>query len=55
MKMKIRENNIFMPMPDDIERNEMGEACSTYGGGNRRVQGFGGENGGKETSGETQA
>jgi hypothetical protein len=26
-----------------IEKNEMGRACSMYGGGERRVQGFGGE------------
>ena len=26
-----------------IEKNEMGRACSTYGGKERRVQGFGGE------------
>ena len=30
----------------------MGGACSAYGGGERRVQGFGGENEGKETTGE---
>jgi hypothetical protein len=34
-----------------IEKNEMGGACSTYGG----VQGFGRETLGKETVGETQA
>ena len=28
---------------DKIEKNEMGGACSAYGGGERRVQGFGGE------------
>jgi hypothetical protein len=28
---------------DKIEKNEMGGACSVYGGGERRVQGFGGE------------
>jgi hypothetical protein len=28
---------------DKIENNEMGGACSTYGGEERRVQGFGGE------------
>jgi hypothetical protein len=33
----------------------MGEACSAYGEGERRVQGFGGEIWGKETIGETQA
>ena len=26
---------------DKIEKNEMGGACSAYGGGERRVQGFG--------------
>jgi hypothetical protein len=40
---------------DKIEKNEMGEACSAYGGGERRAQGFGGETLGKETTGETQA
>jgi hypothetical protein len=39
---------------DKIEKNEMGGACSTYGGGKRRVQGFVGETYGKETTGETQ-
>ena len=28
---------------DKIENNEMGGACSAYGGGDRCVQGFGGE------------
>ena len=28
---------------DKINKNEMGWACSAYGGGERRVQGFGGE------------
>ena len=28
---------------DKIKKNEMGGACSAYGGGERRVQGFGGE------------
>jgi hypothetical protein len=28
---------------DNIEKNEMGEACSMYGGEERRIQGFGGE------------
>jgi hypothetical protein len=37
---------------DKIEKNEVGGACSTYGRGERRVQAFGGENGGKETTGE---
>jgi len=32
----------------------MGGACSAYGRGERRVQGFGGEIWGKETTGETQ-
>jgi len=26
-----------------IDKNEMGGACSTYGGGERRIQDFGGE------------
>jgi len=40
---------------DKIEKNDMGGACSAYGGGARRVQGFGGETWGKEATGETQA
>ena len=40
---------------DKIEMNEMGGSCSAYGGEERRVQGFGGETWGKETTGETQA
>jgi hypothetical protein len=31
------------------------DECSMYGGGERLVQGFGGETWGKETTGETQA
>jgi hypothetical protein len=33
----------------------MGGVCSAYGGGERRVQGFGGETWEKETNGEIQA
>ena len=40
---------------DKIKENEMGGACGAYGGGERRVQGFGGETWGKETTGETKA
>ena len=35
---------------DEIEKNEMGGACSMYGGEERRVQVFGGENWGKEST-----
>ena len=28
---------------DNIEKSEMGGACSAYGGEERRIQGFGGE------------
>jgi len=38
-----------------IKKNEMGRACSVYGGGEKCVQGFGGDTWGKETTGETQA
>jgi len=27
---------------DKMKKNEMGGACSAYGGGERRIQGFGG-------------
>jgi hypothetical protein len=40
---------------DKIENNEISGAYSAYGGGERRVQGFGGETSRKETTGETQA
>ena len=40
---------------DKIEKNEMGWACGSYGGGEAGVQGPGEETGGKETAGETQA
>ena len=33
----------------------MGEACKTYGEDERRMQGFGGETWGKETTWKTQA
>ena len=35
--------------------DEMGWACGAYGRGEGSVQGLGGETGGKETTGETQA
>ena len=40
---------------DQIEENEMGGACSTYGGEERWIQGFGGEARGKEVTWKTQA
>ena len=40
---------------DKTEKNEMGGACSAYGGEERQIQGFGAETRGKETAGETQA
>jgi len=36
-------------------KNEMGGACSAYGGQERRIQGFGGETCGIETTWESQA
>ena len=33
-------NNVW---GDNIEKNEMGGACSAFGGEERRIQGFGGE------------
>ena len=39
---------------DKIEKNEMGGACNACGGEQRRMQGFGGETWGKETTWETQ-
>ena len=40
---------------DQIEKNELGGACSAYGGEERCIQGFGGETWGKESTWETQA
>ena len=37
-----------------MKKNEMGGACSAYGGEERRIQVFGGESWGKETTGEAQ-
>jgi hypothetical protein len=34
-----------------MDKNEMGGECSAYGGGERRVQGFGGKTGGKRPLG----
>jgi hypothetical protein len=42
-------------LSDQIEKNAMGEVCSTYGGEVRYIQGFGRETWGKETTWETQA
>ena len=39
---------------DQIEKNEMGGECSTYGGKERRIEDFDGETQGKETSWKTQ-
>jgi hypothetical protein len=39
---------------DKMEMNDMGGACSSDGGEKRRLQGFGGENGAKDTTGEIQ-
>ena len=43
-----RRNSCFVLLAqycagDKIEKNEMGGACSAYGVGERRVQGFGGK------------
>ena len=47
-KLHNEELNVLYPSPnncsgDKIETNEMGGACSAYGVGERRVQGFVGE------------
>ena len=39
---------------EQIEKNEMGGACSTYGRDERHIQGFDGETGGKWTAWEGQ-
>ena len=37
------EKTLIVINSDKIEKNEMGEACGTYGGRERCAQGFGGE------------
>jgi hypothetical protein len=57
-KLHNEELNVQYSLPNivlEIKKNEMGRACSAYGGRERRVQGFCGETWGKETTGETQA
>jgi hypothetical protein len=39
---------------DQIEKNEMGGACSAYGGEERHLQDYGGETRRKETNWKTQ-
>jgi hypothetical protein len=39
-KLHNEELNDLYPSPDQIEKNEIGGACSTYGGEERRIQGF---------------
>ena len=43
------------PLGDQIKKNELGGASSTYGGELRCIQDFGGEICGKETTCKTQA
>jgi hypothetical protein len=40
---------------NQIEKNEMGGACSMYGGKESCIQDFGGDTSGKATAWETQA
>ena len=40
---KVNPLSNTMSSGDKIEMNEMGGACSAYGGKQRRIQGFGGE------------
>ena len=40
---KSNYNVILFYSGDQIEKNEMGEACGTYGGEEKCIQGFGGD------------
>jgi hypothetical protein len=40
---------------DKIKKNKTDRACSIYGGEERSIEGFGGENFGKEITWKTQA
>ena len=55
---KRRSSMIWNPhqilLGDEIEKIEMGVACGVCGGGERRIQGFGGETWGKESTWKTQ-
>ena len=57
-KLHNEEINVLYSSPNIMRaikiENEMGGACSAYGGGERHVQDFGGETWRKETTGETQ-
>ena len=48
-------NVILFYSGDQIEKNEMGEACGTYGGEEKCIQGFGGDTWGKEPTWKNQA
>ena len=48
-----RQNTQYC-VSDKIKKNEMGGACSAFGGSERHVQDFGEETWGNETAGETQ-
>jgi len=55
--LRIGLRRIFGPKRDEVTgkwrklRNEMSWTCSAYGGGERLIQGFGGETSGKELLG----
>jgi hypothetical protein len=40
---------------DQVKKTEMGRTCGTYGGEERRIQGFSGETWGKKTTWKTHA
>jgi hypothetical protein len=44
-----------MSLADQIKEIEVGGACSTHRGGEKRLQGFGGKARRKETTGKTEA
>ena len=50
-----RQNNLIITTLRKIDKNEMGGPYSAYGGEERRIEGFGGETWGKETTWKTQA
>ena len=48
-------NDLYSSPNNHTGNHDMGGACSTYGGGERCKQGFGGETLGKETTWKTRA
>jgi len=54
-KLHNEELNALYSLPSEIEKNEVGGACSVYGGEEMCLQCFGEETSGEDTTWKTQA